>query len=70
LSESQRKSPIDYLSDIKNHKYFPLAVVGIVVIIALSLFGGAKAGRATRGGGKGVFRSVGGGGQPIITVVK
>jgi hypothetical protein len=68
LSESQRKSPIDYLSDIKNHKYFPLAVVGIVVIIALSLFGGAKAGRAR--GGKGVFRSVGGAGQPIITVVK
>jgi len=70
LSESQRKSPIDYLIDIKNHKYFPFAVVGLVIIIALSLFGGAKVGRARGGGGKGVFRSGGGSGQPIITVVK
>jgi len=70
LSESQRKSPIDYLIDIKNHKYFPLAIVGIVVLIALSMFGGVRAGRAMKGGSKGVFRSVGGGGQPIITVVK
>jgi len=69
LSESQRKSPIDYLIDIKNHKYFPLAVVGIIGLIVLSMFGGARVSRA-RGGSKGVFRSVGGGGQPIITVVK
>ena len=69
LSESQRKSPIDYLIDIKNHKYFPLAVVGIIGLIVLSMFGGARVTRA-RGGSKGVFRSVGGGGQPIITVVK
>jgi len=70
LSESQRKSPIDYLIDIKNHKYFPLAIVGIVVLVVLSMFGGVRAGRAMKGGSKGVFRSVGGGGQPIITVVK
>ena len=70
LSESQRKSPMDWLTDIRQHKYFPLAIVGIVVIIALSLFGGVKAGRAGKGGGKGIFRSTGGSGQPIITVVK
>ena len=69
LSESQRKSPIDYLIDIKNHKYFPLAIVGIVVLVVLSMFGGARVTKA-RGGGKGVFISVGGAGQPIITVVK
>jgi len=70
LSESQRKSPIDYLIDIKNHKYFPLAIIGIVVLVVLSMFGGARVSRARGGGGKGVFRSVGGSGQPIITVVK
>ena len=70
LSESQRKSPMDWLTDIRQHKYFPLAIVGIVVIVALSLFGGVKAGRAGRGGGKGIFKSTGGSGQPIITVVK
>ena len=68
LSESQRKSPIDYLIDIKNHKYFPLAIVGIVVLVVLSMFGGARV-QKVRGGSKGVFRT-GGGGQPIITVVK
>jgi len=62
---------MDQLLAIKNHKYFPLAIVGIVVLVALSMFGGIKAGRAGRsGGGKGVFRSTGGSGQPIITVVK
>ena len=69
LSESQRKSPMDWLTDIKNHKYFPLAIVGIVVLVALSMFGGAKIKKAS-GGSKGVFRSTGGSGQPIITVVK
>ena len=69
LSESQRKTWMDYLIDIKNHKYFPLAVVGIVVLVVLSMFGGARVTKA-RGGGKGVFRSIGGSGQPIITVVK
>ena len=69
LSESQRKSPIDYLIDIKNHKYFPLAIVGIVVLVVLSMFGGARVSRAAKGGRRGVFTS-GGGGQPIITVVK
>jgi len=69
LSESQRKTPMDWLTDIKNHKYFPLAIVGIVVLVALSMFGGAKMKKAS-GGSKGVFRSSGGSGQPIITVVK
>ena len=69
LSESQRKTPMDWLTDIKNHKYFPLAIVGIVVLVALSMFGGAKIKKAS-GGSKGVFRSTGGSGQPIITVVK
>jgi len=71
LSESQTLTWMDQLVAIKNHKYFPLAIVGIVVLVALSMFGGVKAGRAGRsGGGKGVFRSTGGSGQPIITVVK
>jgi len=71
LSESQTLTWMDQLVAIKNHKYFPLAIVGIVVLVALSMFGGVKAGRAARsGGGKGVFRSTGGSGQPIITVVK
>ena len=71
LSESQTLTWMDQLLAIKNHKYFPLAIVGIVVLVALSMFGGVKAGRAGRsGGGKGVFRSTGGSGQPIITVVK
>ena len=69
LSESQRKSPMDWLTDIRQHKYFPLAIVGIVVLVALSMFGGAKIKKAS-GGSKGVFRSTGGSGQPIITVVK
>jgi hypothetical protein len=69
LSESQRKSPMDWLTDIRQHKYFPLAIVGIVVLVALSMFGGAKIKKAS-GGSKGVFRSSGGSGQPIITVVK
>jgi hypothetical protein len=71
LSESQTLTWMDQLIAIKNHKYFPLAIVGIVVLVALSMFGGVKAGRAGRSGvGKGVFRSTGGSGQPIITVVK
>ena len=69
LSESQRKSPMDWLTDIRQHKYFPLAIVGIVVLVALSMFGGAKIKKAS-GGNRGVFRSTGGSGQPIITVVK
>jgi hypothetical protein len=69
LSESQRKTPMDWLTDIRQHKYFPLAIVGIVVLVALSMFGGAKIKRAS-GGSKGIFRSTGGSGQPIITVVK
>jgi hypothetical protein len=69
LSESQRKSPMDWLTDIRQHKYFPLAIVGIVVLVALSMFGGAKIKKAS-GGSRGVFRSTGGSGQPIITVVK
>jgi len=69
LSESQRKTWMDYLIDIKNHKYFPLAIVGIIALVVLSMFGGARV--TKRGnGGKGVFRSIGGAGQPIITVVK
>ena len=67
--ETQQKGVMDWINEIRQHKYFPFAIIGIVVIIALSLFGGAKAGRATRGG-KGIFRSGGGSGQPIITVVK
>jgi len=70
LSESQTLTWMDQLLAIKNHKYFPLAIVGIVVLVALSMFGGVKAGRAGKSGGKGVFRSSGGSGQPIITVVK
>jgi len=70
LGESQRKTPMDYLIDIKNHKYFPLAVVGIIGLIVLSMFGGARVSKARGGGGRGVFRSGGGSGQPIITVVK
>jgi len=69
LSESQRKTWMDYLIDIKNHKYFPLAIVGIIALVVLSMFGGARV--TKRGnGGKGVYRSIGGSGQPIITVVK
>ena len=66
LSESQRKSPMDWLREIYQHKYFPLAIVGIVVLVVLSMFGGAK----MRKGRKGIFTSGGGSGQPIITVVK
>jgi hypothetical protein len=40
--------------------------VGIVVLVVLSMFGGAK----MRKGRKGIFTSGGGSGQPIITVVK
>jgi len=63
LSESQQKGWMDWLNDIRQHKYFPLAVVGLVVIIALSLFGGAKAAKA--GGGGGISRGRGG----SITVI-
>ena len=69
-SESQRKTPMDFLTDIRSHKYFPFAVVGIIGLIVLSMFGGAKMRKGSGGGGKGVFRSGGGSGQPIITVVK
>ena len=63
-SESQRKSPMDWLEDIRNHKYFGFAIVGIIGLIVLSMFGGAKM-RKGSGSGGGISRGRGG----SITVI-
>ena len=63
-SESQRKSPMDWLDDIRNHKYFGFAIVGIIGLIVLSMFGGAKM-RKGSGSGGGISRGRGG----SITVI-
>ena len=55
---------MDWLNDIKNHKYFPFAIVGIIGLIVLSMFGGAQM-RKGSGSGGGISRGRGG----SITVI-
>ena len=55
---------MDFLNEIRSHKYFPFAVVGIIGLIVLSMFGGAKM-RKGSGGGGGISRGRGG----SITVI-
>ena len=38
--ESQRKGVTDWMQEIRNHKYFPLAVAGLIVIVVISLIRG------------------------------
>jgi hypothetical protein len=35
--ESQRKGITDWMQEIREHKWFPLAIAGIIVIVVISL---------------------------------
>jgi len=39
---SQKKGVMDWLNEVRQHKYFPLALAGIIVIVAISILRGRK----------------------------
>ena len=39
---SQKKGVMDWMNEIKQHKYFPIAVIAVIVIILLSILRGRK----------------------------
>ena len=39
---SQKKGVMDWLNEVREHKYFPLLVAGIIVIVAISILRGRK----------------------------
>jgi len=39
---SQKKTAMDWMNEIREHKYFPLLVAGIIVIVAISILRGRK----------------------------
>jgi len=39
---SQKKGVMDWMNEIREHKYFPLALAGIIVIVAISILRGRK----------------------------
>ena len=41
---SQKKGVMDWINEIKTHKYFPLAVIGIIIIVVISMLRGRKGG--------------------------
>ncbi len=54
---SQRKGVMDWMQEIRTHKYFPLAVVGIIAIIIISVIRGSG---MTGWSGTGIFAQKGG----------
>jgi len=42
LDTNQRKGVTDYLSDVRNHKFFPLLIAGGVVIVIISILKGRR----------------------------
>ena len=42
LDTNQRKGATDYLSDVRNHKYFPLLIAGVVVVVIISILKGRR----------------------------
>ena len=41
---SQRKGVMDWMQEIREHKYFPIAIIALVVIVVLSVLRGGKKG--------------------------
>ena len=39
---NQRKGVTDYFSDVRNHKYFPLLIAGVVVVVIISILKGRR----------------------------
>jgi len=42
LDTNQRKGVTDYFSDVRNHKYFPLLIAGVVVVVVISILKGRR----------------------------
>ena len=42
LDTNQRKGVTDYFSDVRNHKYFPLLIAGVVVVVIISILKGRR----------------------------
>jgi len=40
LDTNQRKGATDYLSDVRNHRYFPLLIVGVIVVVIITILKG------------------------------
>ena len=41
---SQKKTVMDWMQEIRTHKYFPLALAGIIVLVVMYAWGGRKGG--------------------------
>ena len=42
IGTHQRKGVTDYFSDVRNHKYFPLLIAGVVVVVIISILKGRR----------------------------
>ena len=40
LDTNQRKGATDYLSDVRNHRYFPLLIAGVIVVVIITILKG------------------------------